>query len=98
MPGSLAHAAERGQGPVRRQPLYSGWGAASNQLDQGLAFGHRRVFADEPFGNAARPFGHDRYMHLHGFDDANLGIDLNAITDLDEAGDEVSCNGRSDLA
>jgi hypothetical protein len=37
-------------------------------------------------------------MHLHGFDDANLGIDLNAITDLDEAGDEVSCNGSSDLA
>jgi hypothetical protein len=68
------------------------------QLDQGLAFGDRTHFADKPSADPASLLGHDRYMHLHRFDDANLGVGLNAVTDLDQASDELSGDRRSDLA
>src|SRR5262245_60923899 len=37
-------------------------------------------------------------MHLHGFHDPNLGVHLDAIADLDQAGDEVSGDRGGDLA
>src|SRR5262245_20946537 len=95
---SLAHAHTRGKDPLAK---VCRWARCPHlergQFEQGLAFGHRAVLADQPFADAASLLGDDGYMHLHGFDDANLGVDLDAVADLDQAGDEVSGHRRGNV-
>src|SRR5215475_12436041 len=67
------------------------------ELDERLSLSHEALLLHQPSADAARLFGAHGYVHLHGFDDGDLGIGLDPVAGFDQSAQQLPGNGRVDV-